>query len=165
MAGTTPGTVEPTTAGGGRSWDLEAVAHTYDEFGWVTLPGFFDAAELAPMAARIGRGVDRVVAELYPIGGSPGGGQPLDRRLASVLAGRDSEQLPFSPFRHAEGEAGQETFELVTHSRLLTVLEALLGHSFTYDNAGLCRTILPSTTRPPSRNTKGFPLHQVCDPD
>eukprot|EP01051_Picozoa_sp_SAG22_P025416 SAG22_NODE_7519_length_732_cov_0.593997_1_plen_205_part_01 len=147
------------TPGGG--WDRAQVAETYFANGYVRLPGLLPAAVLAPIIGKLDRSVDGIAKSL----GSPAdahAGLPLETRLTAILGGQSTELvagLP-SPFVPQENEADERgIFELATFRPLLDILAALLGPQIAYDNSGLCRCILPATSRPRDRTTQGFPQH------
>ena len=153
-------TVRPLSPG---RWDAARVADAYHAHGFVHLPGLYSAAALEPMVTIIHKRIDAIAEAL----GEPRRADlPLGRRLPAILRGRSSEHLTGmpSPFNVGGGatddDADEEgVFRLVTHPPLLELLAVLLGDTIQYDNAGICRSILPQTSRPRDRTTQGFPQH------
>ena len=152
-------------------YDPALVARTYDELGWVTLPGLFSAAQLAPMATRLALNVEQRIADEIPTAPPPGPDAALDTRLVEALdtlePGASPPPTGFTPFHVQAGDDDAQSdtgasavFALVHHVELLEALGALLGPSITYSYAGICRTRLPDHTAPPSRASLPFPLHQ-----
>jgi phytanoyl-CoA hydroxylase len=152
----------------------ETLARAYHEQGWVYVPDIFSVRDLARMRSRVEGLVDRAASSLDETGLLSFGThseEPFGRRFMALVedAGPDAAmsrlQEAGSVFGVAEAHGSEvdalerPIFEMVSHARLLDVLEALMGSTFSYSYAGIMRARLPDGAGH-SRSAKPFPFHQ-----
>src|SRR5947209_13363573 len=96
--------------------------------GYLMVPDVFDPADLAPVREELAAVVERearrafdagLLPELYPDEG-------FETRLTRICQHTDTVYKGVMG-RGGGGHAGEELFKIITHSKLLTRVEALIG--------------------------------------
>lgn len=107
------------------------IAQFFDE-GYVMAPGVLTPADLEPLRREIADVIDATATRLADEGriARTFADEPFETRLTRLTA--DHPELTDEYMHALEGKAGgghtgREMFQVITHSRLLDMLESLLG--------------------------------------
>jgi phytanoyl-CoA hydroxylase len=129
----------------------EDLAGTYQDQGYVTVPGMLKPDDLQPFREVINRGVDRYARKLEAEGKISDLHEhlPFDRRLVAIQNGeelkmRSWDDIALSP----------ELFHIITQRRVLDVVERLVGPEIFFVGSYGLRPKMPGNT------LMAFPWHQ-----
>ena len=118
-------------------------AEKFTEHGYLVVKSGISAADLAPLISVISEAVDKRAAELYNEGviSDTYAEMPFERRWYALLkaCGRENEVFGWHTLVFSEA-----LFELITHRKVLDVLEVLIGSDIQFNGDFWVRPKLPN---------------------
>jgi ectoine hydroxylase-related dioxygenase (phytanoyl-CoA dioxygenase family) len=151
-----------------RKLSAEQVAH-FNEEGYLIVNDVFEPRELQPLREELTARIDDKINELSRAGKLQNlhTDQPFERRVTRIY--RDSRDNGEAVMRHLEGKAGGghcgiEMFRVITHPKLLAVIESLVGPEIIASSVYRIRPKVPGVGRGvvPWHQDSGY-LAQHCD--
>ena len=141
---------------------METNAEKFSEQGYLVVKSALSASDLAPLIAVVSEGVDTRVTELYKEGviSEVYEGLSFERRWYAVLKACRRENEVFGWHTLVFSEA---LFNLITHPKVLDILERLIGSDIQFNGDFWVRPKLPNeklTTLPWHQDSAYMPRYR-----
>ena len=143
----------------------EAQADQYAKQGFVMVPNVFEPADLQPLRAEMTDVIHTAAIGLKAAGkiSSLYEDEPFERRLTRIMA-ESEEVIHALTGKGGGGHSGKAFFELITHEKLLTRIESLVGPEIVGSSVYRIRAKVPGYDRGvvPWHQDSGY-FNPFCD--